>query len=69
MQVVRRPLALGGGVGEAGRLEVVLDVVAEGDREQGEEADDRQDELRVLPGEVGDPVHAPGPYQNSKCPL
>ena len=47
-------LALRGGVGEAGRLQVVLDVFAEGDRDEREGADRREDELRVLPGEVGD---------------
>ena len=60
-------LALRGGVGEAGRLEVVLDVFADRDREDGEGADRREDELRVLPGEVGDAgEHAAGPYQISK---
>ena len=47
-------LALRGGVGEARRLEVVLDVFADRDREDGERADGPEDELRVLPGEVGD---------------
>ncbi len=62
-------LALRGGVGEAGRLEVVLDVVAEGDGDEDEDADGGEDELRARPGEVGDPVHGGGLYQNSKCSL
>ena len=33
-----------------------LDVVADADREQGEDADGGEDQLRVLPGEVRDPV-------------
>ena len=33
---------------------MVLDVFADRDREDGEGADGREDELRVLPGEVGD---------------
>ena len=62
----RGHLALGGAVGESRRLQVVLDVVAEGDRQQGEGADQGQDELRPGPGEVGDPIHGAGLYQNSK---
>src|SRR5436309_10017696 len=50
-------LALRSGVGETGRLEVVLDVVAEGDRDQEKDADGGEDELGTGPGEVRDPVH------------
>ena len=61
------PLALGGGVGEPGRLQVALDVATDRDREEDEDADRREDELRVLPGQIGDSVHgAAEPYQNSK---
>ena len=39
-----------------GRLEVALDVFADRDGEDDEDADRGEDELRVLPGEVGDAV-------------
>jgi hypothetical protein len=64
-----RPLALRGAVGEPGRLEVALDVFADHRGEDDEGGDGGEDELRVLPGEVGDPVHAPAPYQISKRSL
>src|SRR5262249_10367536 len=53
----RRHLALGAGVRESRRLQVMLDVVAYGDRQQGEGADHREDQLGVSPGEVRDPGH------------
>ena len=36
-------------------LRWLLDVFAEGDRDEGEDPDGPEDQLRVLPGEVGDP--------------
>ena len=59
-QELRRALALGGGVGEAGRLEVVLDVVAECARARDEDADEREHELRLAPRQRCDPVEHVG---------
>src|ERR1700733_14653717 len=50
-------LALGVRVAKPGCLQVLLDVAAEGEGEDGEDADRREALLRVLPGQGGDPCH------------
>jgi hypothetical protein len=54
-QGLGRLLALGRTVGEAGRLEVLVDVVAERDRQDGEGADEGEHELGPSPCEIRDP--------------
>ena len=55
-QGLRRPLALRGRVGEAGGLEVVLDVVAESTCAEHEHTDEREDELRLAPRQGRDAI-------------
>ena len=53
VQQRRGSLALGGAVGEAGRLQAVLDVIPERARQDHEDAGQRQHEFGPAPGEVG----------------
>ena len=62
-QQVLCPAALTGRIAEASRLQVLLDMVAEGKGEHGEDADRHQDLLRMSPSQVGDAAeHGVLPY-------
>ena len=54
------PLALRRRVGEAGRLQVVLDVVTEERRRRSEQEGGDQDLARVVPRQAADPLEHPG---------